>query len=167
MALGIFGGEDLRPVLGGGICQVATTVYRAAVHAGLPITKRANHSLFVTYYEKYGVGLDATIYPGEQDFTFFNDSPHYLLLQAYAEGDEAVVNVYGTPDGRSVALDGPFLSSNAPDLMIKDRPIKINEIAWKRSVTYTDGRTAEEVLLSRYKAVPKRLKAEYTLVEAQ
>jgi len=164
MGLGIFNGEDLRPVLGGGICQVATTVYRAAVMAGLPIMQKANHSLFVTYYEKDGLGLDATIFPGQQDLTFTNDTPHYMLMQSYADGDDAFVNLYGTKDGRTVELSGPYLNVNAPaDLVIDDRSIRINEIAWKQRIVATDGLVTDNVLVSKYKAIPKRLKKEYAI----
>lgn len=155
-ALGIFNGDQLRPVTGGGICQVATTVFRAMVHAGLPIEKRKEHSLFVHYYEKYGVGLDATIYPGQQDLTFTNDTGNDLLIQAYYDGFEATVNFYGTPDGRAVALEGPYFSVNAPeDMKVKGRTLKTNEIAWRQTITAPDGTVMKNTIVSRYKTLPR------------
>lgn len=155
MALGIFNGHELRMVAGGGICQVATTMYRAALNAGLQIEKRANHSLFVHYYEKYGVGIDATVFPGAQDLTIKNDTGDYLLIQAYTEGDEARVSLFGTDDGRRVTMNGPYFSANAPEnFPAEKRALRANEIGWTRSVEYADGRTQHETILSRYKAIP-------------
>jgi vancomycin resistance protein YoaR len=66
--------------LGGGICQVSTTMYRAILQAGLPITERKPHSWKVSYYgQSMGHGLDATIYPGVSDLKFLNDTGNYLL----------------------------------------------------------------------------------------
>ncbi len=158
LALGIFNGNELKMVPGGGICQVATTVYRGALMAGFPILERANHSLFVTYYEKHGVGIDATIFPKFQDLRFTNDTGHYLLIQSYTEGDEAYVNIYGTPDGRSVAMEGPYFSINAPDwLKVNGRPLRGNEIAWVRHVTAADGSVRDETIVSRYSGIPRSL----------
>ena len=162
MALAIFAGGELEYVPGGGICQAATTVYRAALLAGLPILKRSNHSLYVTYYKKYGVGMDATVYPGKQDLVFQNDTQGPLLVQATIEGTEAIVNLYGIADGRHVAMTGPYFSSTAPeDLPMKnDRKLAKNEIAWMRTVTRSDGTASDELLLSRYIALPKSLPKE-------
>lgn len=160
MALAIFNGQDLVPVPGGGICQVATTAYRAILNAGLPIVKRKQHSLYVSYYEKHGVGLDATVYPGQQDLTFVNDTGNWLLIQAYSDGFEASVNIYGTPDGREVELVGPYFTANVPEDLLPNG-LKRNEIAWSRTVTYSDGREQKEAILSRYKELPKSLAKKY------
>ena len=61
-AYAIFLGTELRPVPGGGICQTSTTLYRAALEAGLDITDHRSHSLYIAYYDEYGKGLDATIF---------------------------------------------------------------------------------------------------------
>lgn len=166
-ALVIVNGKDLVPFPGGGICQVATTTYRAALNAGLPIVDRANHSLYVTYYEKYGVGIDATVFPGKQDLTFTNDTGHDLLLQAYTHGFEATVNVYGVSDGRSVALEGPFFSgsdtSGIADLL--QRPLSDNEIAWVRQVSTKSGHKQSELILSHYNSIPEYLHLRYASVQ--
>lgn len=162
MAKIIMNGTELVEGPGGGICQVSTTVFRAALSAGLPIVKRRAHSLYVSYYEEYGLGIDATVFPGQQDFTFVNDTGNYLLVQAYDDGFDAVVNIYGTPDGRQVDLDGPYLYSNAPDgFTVNGKPLRSNEIAWKRSVIYSDGRAETYDLVSRYFQFPRRLLQEY------
>ena len=162
-ALGIFNGDELRLVTGGGICQVATTVYRAILLAGLPVVSRKPHSLFVSYYEKYAVGIDATVYPGQQDLTFTNDTPHYLLVQSYSDGFEATVNIYGTPDGRTVEMEGPYFTKTAPeDLTVNKRKLAKNEIAWRQHVTHADGVTQVNTIVSRYKFIPATVVKKYT-----
>jgi vancomycin resistance protein YoaR len=164
MALGIFNGEELRPIPGGGICQVATTLYRSILQAGLPVVSRAPHSLFVTYYAKHGVGIDATVYPGEQDLVFRNDTPNLILIQAYADGTDAYVRLYGTPDGRTATLSGPYFASNAPlDLQVNGRSLRRNEIAWYQDLRYPDGRTERKTILSRYKELPRSLAGAYAM----
>ncbi|MCA9373622.1 VanW family protein [Candidatus Peregrinibacteria bacterium] len=102
-------GDELKYEYGGGICQVSTTMYRAALLAGLPITERRPHSWKVSYYaQSMGDGLDATIYPGVTDLKFVNDTPGHILIQAYTVDAEAYFKIYGTDDGRQVTLDGPY-----------------------------------------------------------
>ena len=162
----IFEGDQLKPAAGGGICQASTTVYRAIVNAGFPVVERRAHSLYVSYYKKYGVGIDATIFPGYQDLVFTNDTEDTLLIQAYDDGYEAVVNIYGTSDGRTVDLEGPYFSTNAPDdFLVNDRKIKVNEVAWIQRVKFTDGTMKENVILSRYKELPKYVKNEFAFVD--
>ncbi|MBI3335981.1 VanW family protein [Candidatus Peregrinibacteria bacterium] len=161
-ALGIFDGWDLRPTPGGGICQTSTTFYRALLAAGLPIIEQYNHSLYVHYYEKYGVGLDATIFMGDKDLVFRNDTPSYMLVQAYADGYDAFINLYGVRDGRSVDLLGPYFATNAPeDLTVFNRKLHVNEIAWVQRIHRPNGETKENILVSRYKEIPIRLLAEH------
>lgn len=158
----IDGGKDLVLEPGGGICQVATTFYRAALLAGLPIVKRANHSLYVSYYKKYGVGADAAVYQGKQDLVINNDTKEKIIVLSRTEGDEAIVELYGVPDGRQVAMEGPFFRESAPQNFHPDgRDLYTNEIGWKRIVEFSDGTTKQETILSRYLAMPKNLHAEY------
>ncbi len=163
MALGIFGGGILRPVAGGGLCQVSTTLYRGILRAGFPVTQRSNHSLYVTYYAKYGVGIDSTIFPASApDLRFINDTGKPLLIQAYVEGTEATVNIYGTPDGRTVRMTGPYFAENAPrEFRVHGKPLSSREIAWVRDTEYADGRAAQDVILSRYKSIPRSVVNEY------
>jgi hypothetical protein len=157
-ALVIKNGKDLVAEPGGGICQATTTIFRAALLAGLPIEKRANHSLYVTYYKDYGVGLDATIYPGKQDFAFKNDTLHPIVIVGKTDGDDAYVELYGVPDGRTVALNGPFFASNGMEAGFK---LATNQIAWKYDVTYPDGRTVSAPIKSTYLGMPKKLHEEF------
>lgn len=88
---------------GGGVCQVSTTVFRAIVNAGLNITRRLPHSYRVSYYELDSKpGMDATVYSGETDFRFQNDTDHHVLIHAVADSANTYmyVEIYGTSDGR-------------------------------------------------------------------
>jgi vancomycin resistance protein YoaR len=108
---------------GGGICQDSTTMFRAAFWAGLPITERWGHSLYISWYDKYGFGeygngpgMDATIFTGALDLKFLNDTGNWLLIQTLADPSRALaeVRIYGTSDGRKVSLLGPTITERIP-----------------------------------------------------
>lgn len=146
--MGLFGGSAAMTV-GAGICQSATTVYRAALLAGLPIIEKRNHSLFVDHYEMYGVGLDATIFPNVHDLRFQNDTGEDIVMQAYTEGDTAYVRLYGKKDGRTATLDGPYFASS------KQKPAQIGgltgkQIAWVRTMTYANGDSVKQPIYATY-----------------
>ena len=90
--------------IGGGLCQLATTLFRLAIDSGLPIIERVNHRYVVSYY---GAGLDATIYGPHPDLRFINDTGNYLLLQGKAENNKVVFEFYGKKDGRSITISEP------------------------------------------------------------
>lgn len=96
---------------GGGLCQIATTLFRLAINSGLPVTTRTNHLYVVSYY---GPGLDATVYGPQKDLRFINDTGHWLLLQARIEGNEVAMEFYGQRDGREVAISEPKISNRKP-----------------------------------------------------
>jgi vancomycin resistance protein YoaR len=160
MALTIFEGVNLRPAPGGGVCQASTTVFRAVLNAGLPILEQKSHSLYVTYYEAYGVGLDATIFPGKQDFRFKNDTGGPIIMQAYTEGDEATINLYGYDDNRSVTLSGPYFAGTE-GILPDGKKIRANEIVWTRTVQSAAG-TSTDIVASRYQAIPRSLAKNWT-----
>lgn len=95
-------GPDGRLVddLGGGICQVATTLFNAAFFTGLDIEERRNHSLYIDHYP---MGRDATVDWGSVDLKFRNDTDHWILIKSYADSSSVVFVIYGTPDGREVS----------------------------------------------------------------
>jgi vancomycin resistance protein YoaR len=108
-----------RTVLGtgGGVCQVSTTVYRAALNSGLPVVDRTAHAYRVGYYEQSSaLGLDATIYQPSVDLKFKNDTEYHILV--YTEIDTAkqklTVKIYGTGDGRTVDLSDTKKISELP-----------------------------------------------------
>ena len=103
---------------GGGICQVSTTVFRAALNAGLPIVSRTAHAYRVGYYEQRGfkAGLDATVWAPAVDLAFKNDTDRHILVQAVVDraGGKLQVDIYGTGDGRRVELSEPVISNIKP-----------------------------------------------------
>lgn len=113
---------------GGGICQVSTTLFRAALDAGLPIVSRTGHAYRVGYYEQRGFkpGLDATVWSPGVDFAFKNDTDHYILVQAVADSANAKleVDIYGTSDGRVVKMTDPVVTNikPAPETRYQDDP---------------------------------------------
>lgn len=100
---------------GGGICQVSTTIFRAALNAGLPIVARTAHAYRVTYYEQHGFkpGFDATVWAPAVDLAFKNDTDYHLLVQAVVDpaNSKLQVDIYGTRDGRKVEITEPVLSN--------------------------------------------------------
>lgn len=106
-----------EPEFGGGICQVSSTVFRAAIDAGMKITARRNHAYPVRYYKPYG--MDATIYIPNPDFRFINNTGNPILIQSSIEGTELSFRFYGTKDGRTVAIDGPHILESNPDGSMK------------------------------------------------
>lgn len=108
------------PEFGGGLCQIGTTVFRATLASGLPITRRRNHSYRVQYYEP--AGTDATIYDPWPDYRFINDLPTYILIQAKFSGDELSFEFWGTRDGRLAEKTRPVIYN-----IVKPQPTKIIE----------------------------------------
>lgn len=154
-SLAIFGGSDLRSVPGGGLCQVSTTAYRAGLDAGFPIVEQYNHSLYVHYYTEGGDGLDSTIFPGVKNLRFLNDSGNYLLIQAYDDGYDAYVKIYGTSDGREAELIGPYYPGEVPEEHQDLLPLKSNQIGWVRVIRDASGAVkSEEPRISTYRSIP-------------
>lgn len=91
---------------GGGLCQVSTTTFRAAVLAGLEIIERYPHAFPVKYYNPQG--FDATIYPPSPDLKFINNTSADILIQTKVVGYELIFEFYGTEDERRVEIDGPY-----------------------------------------------------------
>ena len=110
-ALIIYDGRTIEGV-GGGVCQVSTTLFRAAFFAGFPISERHPHAYRVSYYEKTSAnrrdsnlaGLDATVFVPLVDLVFTNDSPHWLLMETYVSrsANRITWKFYSTSDDRRV-----------------------------------------------------------------
>lgn len=98
---------------GGGLCQVATTAFRAALYSGLPVTERKNHSFVVNhYFWPFTVaGTDATIYPPHPDLRFVNDTNNYILIQTYSVGQILYFDFYGDIGSRRATIEGPTVVS--------------------------------------------------------
>lgn len=112
---------------GGGVCQVSTTLFRAILNAGLPITERNQHAYRVSYYEQdAGPGMDAAVYIPSVDLKFKNDTEKHLLIQSIFNPEEQSVTfeIYGTKDGREVTISDPVILSQspAPEPLYQDDP---------------------------------------------
>jgi vancomycin resistance protein YoaR len=106
---------ELGTGLGGGVCQVSTTVFNAAYEAGLRITARTNHALYISHYP---LGRDATVNYPNVDLRFVNDTGHWLYLRTFVTASSLRVTLYGTPDHRRVE------STNAPLVATGKVPVK-------------------------------------------
>ena len=93
---------ELQTGLGGGVCQVSTTVFNAAYEAGLPIVSRTNHALYISHYPQ---GRDATVNYPDIDLKFVNDTGHWLLLRTWVGASSLTVALYGTPVHRRVVSE--------------------------------------------------------------
>jgi len=124
-ALIIFGDRTIKGV-GGGVCQVSTTLFRAAFMGGFEIVERYPHAYRVGYYEQGpgspGPGLDATVFVPLVDFKFTNDTPNWLLMETYIYGTQLLWKFYSTSDGRQVQVSGPRISNevDAPEPLYKE-----------------------------------------------
>ncbi len=97
--------------IGGGTCQVSTTIFRAALNAGLPITKRIGHSRVVGYY---GPGLDATVASPYVDLVFMNDTGYEIEVRSKIVEDTVTFELYGVSDGRTSTLSKVDISKRVP-----------------------------------------------------
>ena len=93
---------ELQNGIGGGVCQVSTTVFNAAFEAGLSIDRRTNHALYIDHYP---LGRDATVNYPDLDLVFTNDTDRWLLLRTFVNAGSLTVNLYGTPPGRRVETE--------------------------------------------------------------
>lgn len=129
----IFGDRTIKGV-GGGVCQVSTTLFRAVFFGGYPVDERYPHAYRVLYYEQKPngsnnpqlAGLDATVYVPLVDFKFTNDSEHWLLMETYVyEGYRQLVwKFYSTSDGRTVSWSTTGLKNvkDPPDPIYEENP---------------------------------------------
>jgi len=113
-------GNKTVPEYGGGLCQIGTTVFRAALASGLPITARRNHSYRVAYYEP--AGMDAAIYIPQPDVRFVNDTANYVLIQARIVKNDIYFDFWGTKDGRVATTTKPTVYN-----IVKPAPTKYIE----------------------------------------
>lgn len=161
-ALIILGGQTIKGI-GGGVCQVSTTLFRAAFFAGFPIVERHPHAYRVYYYEKIAgnitdpnlAGLDATVYVPLVDFKFTNDTPYWLLMETYVNPTNSSIiwKFYSTSDKRHVEWEttGPTNIVEAPKPLYRENPDleegEIKQVDWKAEgadvtvtrVVYRDG----------------------------
>jgi vancomycin resistance protein YoaR len=167
LAPGIVGGGEMDDVLGGGICQVSTTLFNAVFEAGLEVVERYNHSLYISHYPN---GRDATVAGGGgKNFRFKNDTEHYIWIRGTSDGITTTFSIYGTDDGRTVKSSFSGFSYGAsrtevtvqnPSLGLGATHVKISgqsgrSCSVRRTITYADGTTRVETFKSYYPMIPK------------
>lgn len=177
-ALIIFGDRTIKGV-GGGVCQVSTTLFRTVFFGGYPIIERYPHAYRVGYYEMDAagnsrtnlVGLDATVYAPIVDLKFQNDTPYWLLMETYVNQDARTITwkFYSTDDGRTVETDSTGIQNvvDAPDPVYEENPElgkgEVKQVDWAADgadVTwyrwvYRDGQLLyEDTIATHYQAWP-------------
>ncbi|HET6497921.1 MAG TPA: VanW family protein, partial [Coriobacteriia bacterium] len=155
----------LVPTLGGGICQVATTLFNTVFESGLPVIERRNHSFYISAYPK---GRDAAVSWGGIDFRFKNDTENWVLVATAYTDSSVTVSLYGTDPGYTVtSTTGPFTDIRpftvleVPDATLSagTRVVEDEGVNGRRvTVTRTVMRGAEVVREDRFTStyVPKR-----------
>ncbi len=139
-ALIIYGDRTIKGV-GGGVCQVSTTLFRTAFFGGYPIIERHSHAYRVGYYEQTRsggsdpnlAGLDATVFVPVVDFKFKNDTPYWLLMETYVNAPARTLTwkFYSTSDGRVVEWQTSGLQNivEPPEPLFQENPeLAPNEI---------------------------------------
>lgn len=167
-ALIILGDETIEGV-GGGVCQVSTTLFRTAFFGGYTIVERHPHAYRVGYYEQGpnspGPGLDASVYVPIVDLKFLNDREDWLLMETYIYGSQLLWKFYSAADGRSVEISAP----NITDRIDPEEPVyrendelskgKIKQVEWEaegmyvevyRTVTRDGTLIIEDIIKTRY-----------------
>ena len=163
--------QNGRTVLGdgGGVCQVSTTLFRAALNTGLPIDERHAHAYRVSYYENDSKpGLDATIYSPTVDLKVKNDTPAHILVQTVVDESQNLLYfyIYGKKDGRKATVGDITVYDVSPPAEPKyeDDPTlpkgvvkQVDFAAWggkskfNYTVAYANGETKEETFFSNYR----------------
>jgi vancomycin resistance protein YoaR len=164
----IIRGDRTAVGIGGGVCQVSTTAFRAAFFGGFEIVERWAHGYRVSWYETgSGPGLDATIYTPDVDLKFRNDTEHYVLIQTYTDQEVGTLTFrfYGTPTDRVVTMEGPIEENvvpHGPDEHQEDPNLPegtIKQVDWakdgvdvtvRRIVTEEDVVIHQDTFFSRY-----------------
>jgi vancomycin resistance protein YoaR len=123
---------ELKTGLGGGVCQVSTTTFNAAYEAGLSITERTNHALYISHYPQ---GRDATVNYPDIDLKFVNDTGHWLWLRTFVSSSSLTVALYGTPQDRRVESEvSPLVETGPPGLKrVPDRNMLVGQTVLEES----------------------------------
>lgn len=174
----IIKGKTIVDEVGGGMCQIGTTLFRMAMQTGLPIVERHNHSLVVGYYldpVNHNPGTDATLFEPTLDLKFLNETPNYLLLLTSIDYKKQMLtfSLWGTKDGRSGGYTHPIVKKWIPApketeyiVPAKNSPLNADptkcQNAFRGAVatfTYTRitplGEKVDEVFDSYYRPLPK------------
>ena len=122
-AAGVIVGGEMSTAVGGGICQVSSVLFNTSMQAGVQITQRQNHSMFLS---QYPIGRDAAVAAGGPDFRFRNTLDNYILIIATATGSSATVSFYGVDPGYDITLrTGDFSRTNYGTREIRDNTLSV------------------------------------------
>ena len=167
-------GNQIKPEVGGGMCQIGTTVFRMAMNSGMPITQRQNHSLVVSYYAdpiNHNPGTDATLYEPTLDLKFLNDTGNYMLLSTAIDFRRQLLTftLWGKSDGRKGDYTRPIVKRwiepgatqeiVSPDAPVGSRKCQNAFRGAEATFTYTrftsSSEKIERVFDSYYRPLPK------------
>ena len=166
-------GDEIVPEVGGGLCQIGTTTFRASMNAGLDIVERRNHSLVVSYYNDPSngqPGTDATIYDPAPDFKVMNDTGHYIMLVTEVDTSKSQLTFtfWGTSDGRAGSYTPPVVlswtgygasvdketTSLAPGVRKCQAPHPGATTTFDYNIILPDGTTKTREFFSSYRSLP-------------
>ena len=167
-------GDEIKPEVGGGLCQLGTTAFRAAMNTGFEIVERRNHSLAISYYNDAtngNPGTDATLYNPAPDLKFKNDMDTYTLLVTTFDDEASTItfSFWGTDDGRKASYEPPTILSRIPvgatqykvsaDLAPGEEQCQNAfpgyTTTFDYNITYNDGTVKTTEFFSSYRALPK------------
>lgn len=167
-------GDEIKPEIGGGLCQIATTLFRMAMNSAMKITNRRNHALVVNHYNdpvNGNPGTDATVYDPAPDFKFLNDTNNYILIQTEMDRkrQELIFTIWGASDGRKGSYSHPVVHKWYPfgeAKMVETDTLKPGEKKCQNafygadaSFVYTrvmpDGKEEKITYASHYRPLPK------------
>lgn len=166
-------GDEIKPEIGGGLCQIGTTTFRAAMNSGLEIAERRNHSLVVTYYNDLAngkPGTDATIYDPAPDLKITNDTGTNIVLFTENDTETSTLSFsfWGTSDGREGSYTPPVVLNwiGAGEKVTKETdslPAGVTKCQaahpgantiFTYSITKADGTVTSREFPSTYRALP-------------
>ena len=131
-AAAISGGKIVMDNIGGGICVVSSALYRAALYAGLDITFRQGHSLYLNYFQD-DPGLDAAVYLPGLDMKWRNDTPYPITIASEAHDGALIVSLWGVSDGRKTTISDAAFSNRVPapaDVWQADSSVAVGQVRW-------------------------------------
>ena len=144
--------------LGGGLCQVSTTLFNAVVRAGYQIDERGPHSYYI---ERYPIGLDAAVFSPGQDFRWTNDTPYPVLIRTSSSSSSVTFSLYSVPTGRVTTFSGasqanlamPSKDQFADPAYPKGYVVRGRDVSVTRTVMANGALVRRDVFYSHYSPV--------------
>lgn len=162
----VYVGNKVEDGIGGGICQVSSTLYNTVVLSDLKIVTRTNHSLPVSYVP---MGRDATVSYGSIDFKFENNTSAPIKIAATASGGQTTISVYGTQEhpGRTISIETEKTASYPAKLVQKEAPdLPEGEIKVEQKGSDGSSYNSYKIIRENGTVVSRELLAKSTYVSA-